>query len=132
MSTLEKTLPELIQELGITVKVNRIDTPEGATEWQERANAYRVTARYQGRSMSFNYFQGTGIKNDPIASDIIHCLSSELNILNSCDNFKCFVECFGLDIHSHQTYAHLIKQGKRYQRLIGDGDTLSRLLEMEY
>ena len=132
MTTTEKTLPDLVSELGITLTAQRIDAPANATEWQQKANAYRVTLRYEGRRMSFNYYQGTGIKHNPICADVVHCLSSDLNTLNSCETFKCFVDCFGLDIHSHKTYAHLKKQGARYEKLIGNGETLSQLLEMEY
>ena len=131
-TTTEKTLPELVNELGIRLTSKRIDAPEKATEWQQKANAYRVTLTYQGRRMSFNYYQGTGIKEDPTLAGVVACLSSDLNILNSCDSFKCFVDCFGLDIHSHETYAQIKKQGARYERLIGNSDTLSTLLELEY
>ena len=130
--TEEKTLPELVQELGITHTVQRIDTPENAGEWQKKANAYGVSLRYQGRKMTFVYYQGTGIKTEPSCADLVHCLSSDLNILNSCETYECFVGCFGLDIHSHKTYAHLKKQGTRYEKLIGNSETISQLLEMEY
>jgi len=131
-ATAEKTLPELVGELGITLTTQRIDTPANAGEWQQKANAYGVTLRYEGRKMSFVYYQGTGIKQDPNCADVVHCLSSDLNILNSCETYECFVDCFGLDIYSHKTYAHLKKQGTRYEKLIGNSETLSQLLEMEY
>jgi hypothetical protein len=131
-ATEEITLPELAQELGITHTAQRIDTPENAGKWEKTANAYGVSLRYQGRKMSFVYYQGTGIKTEPSCADLVHCLSSDLNILNSCETYECFVGCFGLDIYSHKIYAHLKKQGARYEKLIGNSDVLSQLLEMEY
>ena len=131
-STEEKTLPELVQELGIIHTAQRIDTPVNAGEWESKANAYGVSLRYQGRKMSFVYYQGTGIKTEPSCADLVHCLSSDLNVLNSCPTFECFVGCFGLDIHSHKTYVQLKKQGARYEKLIGNTDTISLLLAMEY
>ena len=132
MTTKEKTLTELVNELGIKLTSKRIDAPEKATEWQQKSNAYRVTLRYQDRSMSFNYYQGTGIKENPNCEGVVACLNSDLNILNSCQDFKCFVDCFGLDIHSQQTYTKLKKQSARYENFIGDSDVLSTLLEIEY
>ena len=130
--TTEKTLADLVNELGITHTAQRIDTPHNAGKWEQTANAYGVSLSYKGRKMSFVYYQGIGIKKDPSCADLVHCLSSDLNVLNSCPDYDCFIGCFGLDIYSHKVYAQLKKQGVKYEKLIGNSDTLSQLLEMEY
>jgi hypothetical protein len=132
MNTDTKTLPELIAELGIECKAKRIDAPVNATEWQQKANAYRVTLKHQGRKMSLNFYQGTSIKEDPNASDVVYCLASDYSISASCTDFKCFVDCLGLNIDSHITYTALKRQSKRFQDFIQDANTMNRLVETEY
>jgi hypothetical protein len=132
MKTDTKTLPELIKDLGIECKAKRIDAPANATEWQQKANAYRVTLKHQGRKMSLNFYQGTGIKEEPSASDVVYCLAGDYSISTSCTDFKCFVDCFGLTIDSHITYKFLKRQSKRFEAFIQDTNTIKQLAETEY
>ena len=127
-----KTLPELIEELGIKSTVKRIDPPHNATEWQQKSKAYRVTLKHQGRKMSLNFYQGNGIKKDPTTADVIYCLASDYSILTSCTDFKCFVDCFGLTIDSHITYKALKHQSKRFEAFIEDTKTISQLAETDF
>jgi hypothetical protein len=124
MSTLEKTLPALIEELGVTLKIRHRAHPNHATDWQLKANCYRVTLSYQGRTYSLFYYQGTGITRDPSASDVIACLSSDLSILSGCDTLECFGDCMGWNKDTANTYRAIKRQSARYSKLIGDPVTL--------
>ena len=122
--TQEQTLTDLVSELGITLKIRHRIHPNKVTEWQLKANCYRVTLSYQGRSYSLYYYQGTGIKQDPSVSDLVACLANDLTILTSCDSLKCFGECMGWNSETANTYRALNRQGARYSKLIGDPVTL--------
>ena len=132
MTTLEKTLPALLDELGVTLKIRHRAHPNHATDWQLKANCYRVTLNYQGRTYSLFYYQGTGIKSEPSASDVVACLASDLSILNSCDTLKCFGDCFGWDENTADTYRAIKRQSARYSKLIGDPTTLELIGSIDY
>jgi len=131
-NTIEQDLPTLLNELGITLKIRHRSHPNKVSEWQEKANCYRVTLSYQGRTYSLYYYQGTGITREPSVSDVIHCLSSDLSILSSCDTLKCFGDCLGWNEDTANTYRQLKRQGDRYSKLIGDPVTLEAIASKEY
>jgi hypothetical protein len=119
-----KELPALLSELGVTLKIRHRAHPNHATAWQLKANCYRVTLTYQGRTYSLFFYQGTGVTREPMVSDVIACLSSDLSILTSCDSLKCFGECFGWDENTANTYRAIKRQSARYSKLIGNAATL--------
>ena len=131
-NTIEQDLPALLNELGITLKIRHRSHPNKVSEWQAKANCYRVTLSYQGRTYSLYYYQGTGIKREPSVSDVIACLSSDLSILSSCDTLKCFGDCLGWNEDTANTYRQLKRQGARYSKLIGDPVTLEAIASKEY
>ena len=129
---LEQDLPALLNDLGVTLKIRHRSHPNKVSEWQAKANCYRVTLSYQGRTYSLYYYQGTGIKREPSVSDVIACLSSDLSILSSCDTLKCFGNCLGWNEDTANTYRQLKRQGARYSKLIGDPVTLEAIASKEY
>lgn len=132
IDTIEQTLPDLVNELGITLEVRHRAHPNKVSEWQGKANCYRVTLRYQGRSYSLYYYQGTGIKSDPSVADVVHCLASDRNILSACDTLECFGGCFGWDKDTATVYRSIKRQSARYNKLIGDTATLELIGSKEY
>jgi hypothetical protein len=132
MNTLEKTLPALLEELGVTLKIRHRSHPNKVTDWQAKANCYRVTLSYQGRTYSLYYYQGTGITREPSVSDVIACLSSDLSILSGCDTLKCFGDCMGRDKNTADTYRAIKRQSARYSKLIGDPTTLELIGSIDY
>jgi hypothetical protein len=132
METITKTLPEIVEELGITSTIQWQDTPRNAPEWAQTANSYRITLRYQKRRMAFNFYQGRGNKNDPTTADLVYCLASDLNILTSTPTLKEFGQEFGWDQNTAKTFRAIKDQSKRYQKLIGDASTLELLAGVEY
>lgn len=119
-----KDLPALLNELGVTLKIRHRAHPNHATGWQLKANCYRVSLNYQRRTYSLYFYQGTGITREPMVSDVIACLSSDLSILTSCDTLKCFGECFGWNEDNANTYRAIKRQSARYSKLIGNAATL--------
>ena len=123
----EQTLTDLISELGITLKIRHREHPNKVNEWQIKANCYRVTLSYQGRTYSLYYYQGKGITRDPSVSDVIACLANDLSILNGCETLKCFGECMGWNSETANTYRAIKRESARYSKLIGDPVTLQRI-----
>ena len=132
MTTIEKTLPALLDELGVTLKISHRAHPNKVTDWQAKANCYRVTLNYQGRSYSLFFYQNTGITRDPRVSDVIGCLASDYSILNSCDTLKCFGDCMGWDENTADTYRAIKRQSARYSKLIGNPATLELIGSIDY
>jgi hypothetical protein len=126
-TTKDHTLTDLISELGITLKIRHREHPNKVNEWQLKANCYRVTLSYQGRTYSLYYYQGKGIKSDPSVSDLIACLANDLSILNGCDSLKCFGNCMGWNSETANTYRAIKRESARYSKLIGDPVTLQRI-----
>ena len=118
------TLPELLNELGVTLKIRHRVHPANVNEWQAKANCYRVTLSYQGRTYSLYFYQGQGIKQDPNVSDVIACLGNDLSILSGCDTLKCFGDCMGWNSETANTYRAIKRESARYSKLIGDPVTL--------
>jgi len=120
----EQTLPKLLNELGVTMKIRHKAHPNSVNEWQAKANCYRVTLNYQGRTYSLYFYQGQGVKNNPSVSDLIACLANDLSILRSCETLKCFGDCMGWNSETANTYRAIKRQSARYSKLIGDPVTL--------
>lgn len=132
MDTLEKTLPEIVQELGITSTIKWQDTPATAPDWAGQMNAYRVTLNYQGRKMSFNYYQGKAVKHEPSTADAVWTLASENNTMQSCPTLKDFGDESGWDENTITTYRAVKNLAMRYKKLIGNEEILEMIGQVEY
>ena len=126
--TQSQTMDELLNELGVTMRILGTDChPANVTEWQAKANCYRVRLIYGKRYYSLYYYAGRGIESEPTASDLIACLSNDASILESCGDLKCFRECMGDDGDTANTYRAIKRQTARFHKLIGDANTLERI-----
>lgn len=128
----EKTLPEIVKELGITSTVQRQETPFTAPEWAENMNAYRITLKFEGRKMSFNFYQGRGNKEEPTTADAVWTLASDNNTLISCPTVEDFGGEFGWDATTRTTYRAIKKLSARYVKLIKNPETIEMLGQVEY
>ena len=128
MNTHSETMPELLNELGVSMRVLGYDChPAKVAEWQAQANCYRVRLAYKGRSYSLYYYMGRGNKSEPTVSDLIYCLSNDASTLESCADLNCFKACMGEDSDTANTYRAIKRQSARYSKLIGDPNTLERI-----
>jgi hypothetical protein len=132
METNAKTLPEIVEELGITSTVQQQDTPLTAPQWAGDMEAYRITLRFEGRKMSFNFYQGRGNKEEPNTADAVWTLASENNILISCPTIEDFGGEFGWDATTHATYRAIKKLSARYVKLIENPELIEMLGKVEY
>lgn len=128
MNTQTQTMSELLNEIGVTMRILGRDChPANVTEWQAKSNCYRLRLTYEGRYYSLYYYQGRGNKSEPTASDLIYCLSNDASLLDSCSDLKCFRECMGDDGDTANTYRAIKRQTARFHKLIGDANTLERI-----
>jgi hypothetical protein len=125
--TQSQTMTELLTELGVSMKIIHRAHPVKVTEWQSKANAYRVKLSYEGRNYSLYYYAGRGIESEPTASDVIYCLSNDASYLESCSDLKCFGDCMGWNSETANTYRAIKRQTARFHKLIGDASALERI-----
>lgn len=64
-------------------------------DWQRGATGYRVTFTYDRRIASFDFWQGSGITDDPTAEGVMYCLVSDAQA--GSDTFEWFCGNMGYD-----------------------------------
>jgi hypothetical protein len=126
--TQSEIMTELLNELGVSLRITgRNCHPAKVTEWQAKANCYRVRLTRDGRYWSLYYYMGKGIKSEPTASNVISCLSNDASYLESCSDLKCFGDCMGWNSETANTYRAIKRQSARLTKLIGDASALERI-----
>jgi len=128
--TLENTTTDLnayLTGLGFKLKV-RQDYNENAGDMWANANHYRVTLSRNGRKMSFWYYQGYGIEQDPTLAGVIETLTSDYPYASySLDDFG---DEFGWNKDTVKTHRQITSLAKRYERVIGDTALLEEIDEI--
>lgn len=115
-------------KLSVLAKKVRIEVKFGAElewskqdKWQQQANGYRCTLKYQGRRYSFDFWCGSGITRKPDAESCLECLLSDANSGEL--DFEQFCGDLGYDSDSRkaeQTWKAYQKTAARLKRLLGD------------
>jgi hypothetical protein len=128
------TLQGLINGAGITASI-REDWNDSAPDWAHDKRHFRVTVRYQGRSMSLWYYQGSGIAREPRAVDVIECLVSDS--MSEYDSLDDFINELGIEIKSvadfrnyERQFKQLTRQNKSFTRVIGNTQLIERMREV--
>jgi hypothetical protein len=118
--TLENTTTDLdayLTGLGLKLKV-RQDYNDNAGDMWTSANHYRLTLSRNGRRMSFWFYQGYGIKQEPTLAGVIESLAGDYNLAEySLDDFG---DEFGWNKDTIKIYRLITSLAKRYERVIGD------------
>lgn len=129
--TLEKTLPQLCDELGIKLQLKKAKTPHNASEWQKKAESWLAVISYNGYSISFPYFTGQAVKKTNVA-DVVYSLCSDWNSWKSCENVEGFAGEFGWDKDTHTTWELVATQSKNWEHFIGDNLIIETLAGVQY
>lgn len=115
------SLKQLAQSVKIESKYGaRLDWDK-QTDWQQQANGYTVILKYQGRQYTLDFWQGTGITEDPTAAGVLDCLLSDAN--GGEMTFDDFCGEFGYDTDSRtaeRVWKQCGKVREELQRLLGD------------
>jgi hypothetical protein len=130
-TTTEKQLPELLNDLGVTIKAVQIDHPVSAPKWAiDHARAYRVIVKYDGKSAGLFFYCGFGIKTGPSVADVVYALARDYD--SSCYTLQEFGDEFGWSFETVETYRAVKRNGAKFLRLFPDHDTRLSIAESEY
>jgi hypothetical protein len=125
-----KSLPDLLNELGVTSKIERIDYPESAPEWaKDKGYAYRVTVKRNGKRTSFNYYTGLGVEESSTAS-VVWCLARDYD--SAYYTLEEFGTEYGWDKDTLSTFKALKRSWKKFERLFPEIEVRQAVSEMEY
>jgi hypothetical protein len=86
------TLTELINSTGIKLKL--VKHIPGQSDWGTPNHGYRLRLTLRGKSFTFPFYQGLGIKHNPEIVGVLECLLSDATVP---DLLGGFVEEFGYD-----------------------------------
>jgi hypothetical protein len=94
---------------GITAEAVMTDPPAYAWDEDEpqrdRANWYRVTLGYDGRTMTVPFGMGSALTDEPNAADVINCLASDAATFENARSFEEWASELGFDSDSRRAYA---------------------------
>lgn len=111
-----QTLSTLAQ--SVTIKTRRTDKP---SPWGGESRSWRVTLGYQGRTFSFDFWQGAAHFNPPTAADCLDCLLSDASAAEQ--TFEDWCSDIGENSDSRkaeQTWKQCAKLGRKLKTLLGD------------
>lgn len=129
METKELTLQDYVSELGITAKVTPLKTIRTKENWAKQG--WRITLKYQGRTMGFNFYGGGAVK-EPDVSDGVWCQALERSGVID-NSFGDWCREFGYSTDSREafnTYLKIKANANRFSELIGSDPVLDKLTEL--
>lgn len=125
---MKKAFLPMTASLGFLAKQVKCKVTDGALkpyttqdEWQQKANSFRVQLAYQGRRMSLDFWQGTGITEAPTAAGVLDCLLSDAS--SASESFEDWCGNYGYDTDSRKalaSYNQVKKQAVVLKKLLGD------------
>lgn len=89
-------------------------------KWQQEANGWHCTLKYQGRRYSFDFWQGSAITGEPDVLGVLDCLLSDSGTADNA--FEDWCAELGYDTDSRKaeaTYRACQKVRENMQRLLG-------------
>ena len=117
-------IQEFITENDIGFTCEPIGKNPAMTEnaWTKTANHFRTTLSKDGREIEIYFSQGTGIKDDPTAADVLYCIGRDSVSYLENDSFVDFCMTYGYNedsISDKKMYREVMKQGKKAEKLLG-------------
>lgn len=119
--TAQKTLKALARKVRLTCCYGAKMDWDKQDQWQQQANGWSCTLRYQGRQYTFDFWQGQAITREPDAQGCLDCLLSDAQCGEQ--DFEEFCSEFGYDQDSRKAEAlHKRCQttAKAMRRLLGN------------
>jgi len=118
---MSEQLKDLMTGVTVTSTYGAKDTP--SDEWHRTAHGYRVTVRYQWRSMTFDYWHGVAISEAPEdrPADVVSSLLMDAQAGE--ESFEDFCGNFGYDVDSRKAeriYHACQRAGRKVRRVFGD------------
>lgn len=120
-----KQLTDVVTALDITIECERrsLLTDEERADWKD-GTGWTVRLKFQGRSLTTSFYQGSAHKTAPTAptaADVLACLA--LDARSGDESFEDF--CDGLDCDpdsrkAHATWKACARMSKQLRKLLGD------------
>ena len=113
-----ETLTELIEKHD--VKLTVVERIEGNQEWGHPNNGFKCRLSVNGKSFTFPFYQGLGIKEDPEVKGVLECLLLDSSTPES---LEYFCSEFDYDIDSkkaEKTHKACLKIKAKLEGLLGD------------
>lgn len=95
--------------------------------WQQSANSWTCTLTYRGRRLSVDYWQGTGIREEPYAAGVLSNLLGDASTNSS--SFEDFCSEFGYDAKNKVSRTKALKI---YRACSAIATKLEKLLGSDY
>lgn len=113
-------LEQLCERLKITAdaQYGGVEVPEG---WTHGTHPYKVTLRFQRRTLTVPFFMGPAHSREPTAADVLYCVCSDARAAD--DSFEGWCSEFGYETDSRKaekTYKACAALAPRVQRFLGD------------
>jgi len=120
------TINEFIKANQITIASSEVHAnPNMADGDKWQANHYSITLRRMSRADTLSTFfsKGVGLKGSPTAAEVLDCLASDAQSVDSARDFEEWAYEFGYDTDSRkaeQVYNSCVKGQKELRRFLGD------------
>jgi hypothetical protein len=124
METQEKTLVEYLKEIGLEIEVVWDFNPD-ALDWAKDANHFYVTLSKDGEEMSFWFYQGTGIGDEPSLERVVENLALDRTYAQM--TVEEFGDELGWDRNTLKTHNLIVALNKDYERVIGDQSLMDEI-----
>lgn len=114
-------LEQVCDRLKIKAQVrygNKVTEPD---DWQQSANPYTVTLRFQGRRLTCDFFTGSGWTKEPNAADVLSSLVLDANCGDM--TFEEFCQEFGYDEDSRKaerTWRQCKRMSPKVRQFLGE------------
>lgn len=117
-----KQLTDVVMALDVTIECEkrRLLTDDERADWKD-GTAWTVRLKYQGRSLTTSFYQGSAHKVAPTAADVLACLASDAR--SGEESFEDFCDSLGYDADSrkaHKTWKACARMTKQLRQLLGD------------
>lgn len=127
MDTMEKTLAQYLDELGVKVSVQACEMPENAPEWAKGIQSFRYKLTYNGKNLSSYFFAGWGVKQvtrESVVADLARCYDASVYTLQE------FGDEYGWNADTYQCYKLTKSLASRFKKLFSDDDIRMEIAEL--
>lgn len=100
---------------GVKMPLDKLD------EWQQKANQYTCTLKFDNRQMTIPYFMGPALSREPEINDVMQSLVSDYYCAQE-PTFEDFCASLGYDDDSRkaeQIYKQCKRQSEKLEKLLG-------------
>jgi hypothetical protein len=125
-----ETLKNLCKVMKVRINGEAKTPYEKQNTWQKDSNSFNLTLQYKGKSLTLDYWQGTGIYTPPTTHGVMECLLSDYSCAQ--DSFEDFCDNCGYSndsLSALKVYKSCIRLSKKLVKFLGNN--LNQFLNSE-